>query len=214
MSRKRKTKRSSAKLPRDNPPNTQLRRYYERGDFPLQIEHGTNMRLAWKVEVDKLDYHHYLPILFDGLREKENPYAVIAEQGVYDLMQAAPHKVRPVIPQLIIPIKTALNTRDPEVMVKTLRVFQALIVCDATPEAPGKIGRTLIPYYRHILPVLNIFINSNSNMGDQMDYGQASGTNIGDIINETLELLEIHGGRDAYLNLKYIVPTYQSVVHV
>lgn len=25
-------------------------------------------------EVEKLDYHHYLPIFFDGLREKEDPY--------------------------------------------------------------------------------------------------------------------------------------------
>jgi hypothetical protein len=214
MSKKRKKTQSSAKMRRDNPPNTQLRRYYERGDLPLQIEHGTNLRLAWKVEIDKLDYHHYLPILFDGLREKENPYAVVAEQGAYDLMQAAPHKVRPVIPQLIIPIKTALNTRDPEIMVKALKILQALIVCDVTPDSPGKIGRTLVPYYRHILPVLNIFINSNSNLGDKIDYGQGSGGNIGDLINETLELLEIHGGRDAYLNLKYIIPTYQSVVHV
>ena len=108
MSKKRKKKLSSAKMRRDNPPNSQLRRYYERGDLPLQIEHGTHLRLAWKVEIDKLDYHHYLPIFFDGLREKENPYATVAEQGAYDLMQAAAHKVRPVIPQLIIPIKSLI----------------------------------------------------------------------------------------------------------
>jgi len=32
-------------------------------------------------------------------------------------------KVLPVIPQLIIPIKTALNTRDPEIIAVTLKVL-------------------------------------------------------------------------------------------
>ena len=36
-------------------------------------------------------------------------------QGVEDLLAAGGSKILPVIPQLIMPIKTALNTRDPEV---------------------------------------------------------------------------------------------------
>ena len=36
-------------------------------------------------------------------------------QGVEDMLKAGGSKILPVIPQLIIPIKTALNTRDPEV---------------------------------------------------------------------------------------------------
>ena len=144
-----------------------------------------------QVEIPKLDFHHYLPVFFDGLREVEEPYAVLAEQGVYDMLTAgwskvgerggcdarrlpscrpsavfvsarasystkwwtfqrrAPHtrhtpqttnhirytatrptQVLPVIPQLIIPVKTALNTRQPEVMVKVLKVLQALVTCD------------------------------------------------------------------------------------
>ena len=30
--------------------------------------------LAVAAQVEKLDYHHYLPIFFDGLREKEDPF--------------------------------------------------------------------------------------------------------------------------------------------
>jgi hypothetical protein len=33
---------------------------------------------------------------------------------VEDLLRAGGQRILPVIPQLIIPIKTALNTRDPE----------------------------------------------------------------------------------------------------
>ena len=36
-------------------------------------------------------------------------------QGVEDMLKAGGSKILPVIPQLIIPIKTALNTRDHEV---------------------------------------------------------------------------------------------------
>lgn len=36
------------------------------------IDHrGVKNKIQWKVEVTKLDYHHYLPIFFDGLRENE-----------------------------------------------------------------------------------------------------------------------------------------------
>ena len=65
---------SGAYARRRNPPNTELRRFYERGDLPCQIDHrGVTNKLAWKVEIDKLDFHHYLPLFFDGLREEEEP---------------------------------------------------------------------------------------------------------------------------------------------
>ena len=123
-----------------------------------------------------------------------------------------PAQVLPVIPQLIIPIKTALNTRDPNVMVKTLKVLQALVMADAQETGPALVGQALVPYYRQILPVLNIFIRKNSNMGDSIDYGQKNRINLGDLIQETLELFEQFGGEDAFINIKYLVPTYQSIV--
>jgi hypothetical protein len=67
------------------------------------------------VDVSKLDYHHYLPIFFDGVRETQQPYKFLAVKGVEDMLKAGGSKILPVIPQLIIPIKTALNTRDTEV---------------------------------------------------------------------------------------------------
>lgn len=199
---------------RPNPPNTELRRFYERGDLPIQIDHGgVANRLAWKVEIQKLDFHHYLPIFFDGLREEELPYSFVAEQGVMDMLEAGAHKVLPVVPQLIIPIKTALNTRERRVIVKVLKILQALVNCDvAVSGGAGLIGQALVPYYRQILPVLNIFINKNDNLGDKIDYSQRKRENLGELIVQTLEQLELHGGEDAFINIKYLVPTYQSVV--
>lgn len=201
----------SAFVERPNPPNTEFRRYYERGDLPVQIDHGgVHNRIAWKVAIDRLDFHHYLPIFFDGLREIEEPYAFLAEQGVYDMMNVASHKVLPVIPQLIIPIKTALNTRNRSVIAKVLKVLQSLVKCDEN--GPNLVGRALVPYYRQILPVLNIFIRRNDNLGDGMDYGQQKGGALGELIMKTLEQFEVHGGEDAFINIKYLVPVYESVV--
>jgi hypothetical protein len=203
-----------AYVARPNPPNTELRRFYERGDLPIQIDHGgVANRLAWKVEISKLDFHHYLPIFFDGVREVEMPYSFVAEQGILDMLEAGAHKVLPVIPQLIIPIKTALNTREKEVVVKVLKILQALVNADvAVSGGAGLIGQALVPYYRQILPVFNLFINNNENLGDGIDYSQRKRMNLGMLIIETLEQLEIHGGEDAFINIKYLVPTYQSVV--
>ena len=195
---------------RPNPPNTEFRRYYERGDLPVQIEHGgVHNRIAWKVAIEKLDFHHYLPIFFDGLREVEMPYAFLSEQGVYDMMQVGSSKIVPVIPQLIIPIKTALNTRDRSVIAKVLKVLQALVKCD---NEQNLVGQALVPYYRQILPVLNIFIRQNDNLGDGIDYGQQKRGNLGGLIMETLEAFEVHGGQNAFINIKYFVPVYESVI--
>ncbi len=63
-------------------------------------------KLAWKVSVDSLDYHYYLPLLFDGLRETEHPYVFLATNGIEDLLaKGGSKRILPVVPQLIIPIK-------------------------------------------------------------------------------------------------------------
>lgn len=35
---------------------------------------------------------------------------------------------------------------------------------------------------------------------------------IADVIEDTLQILERCGGPDAYINIKYIIPTYESCV--
>jgi hypothetical protein len=190
---------------RANPPNTTFRKFYERGDLPVQINHDHPRSIQWKIEVMKLDYHHYLPIFFDGLREKEHPYSLLAEIGSMNMLENGGKNVVPVIPQLIIPLKNALNTRDPEVMNRTLMIIQKLV------EADPFVGKALVPYYRQLLPVMNIFTSKNKNLGDGIEYGQRRMANLGDLIQDTLELLERRGGEDAFINIKYLIPTYQSV---
>ena len=50
------------------------------------------------------------------------------------------------------------------------------------------------------------------NLGDGIYYSQQKRENIGDLIQETLEKFELTGGEDAFINIKYMVPTYESVL--
>ena len=56
-------------------------------------------------------------------------------------------------------------------------------------------------------------MTSAVNTGDGIDYAQQKRENIGDLIDETLQLFERHGGDDAFINIKYMIPTYESCMH-
>ncbi|KAJ3042964.1 hypothetical protein HDV00_006271 [Rhizophlyctis rosea] len=193
--------------PRTNKEHTSFRKLYDRGDFPISVNHDAKgNKINWKVDIEKLDYHHYLPLFFSGLCETEEPYAFLARQGIHDLLDKGGNKILPVVPQLIIPIKKALNTRNIHVITTTLKVLQHLV------ESADMVGEALVPYYRQILPIFNLFKNKNVNLGDGIYYSQQKRENIGDLIQETLEKFELTGGEDAFINIKYMVPTYESVL--
>ncbi len=100
-------------------------------------------------------------------------------------------------------------------MCRTLKKLQKLV------QSGEFIGEALVPYYRQILPMFNLFKRKTCkyfpfcrefvvNIGDKIDYGQRYNTRIGELIQDTLEILEKHGGEDAYINIKYMIPTYES----
>ncbi|NXC01634.1 PACRG protein, partial [Orthonyx spaldingii] len=221
---------------------TAFRKFYDRGDFPIAVQHDSiGNKIAWKVEIENLDYHYFLPLFFDGLCETEFPYEFFARQGCHDLLEHGGNKILPVVPQLIIPIKNALNLRNQPILCTTLKVIQHLVV------SAEMVGEALVPYYRQILPVLSIFKHMNGstsshsqqrpevcaavpastetprrkqnvkfivevNLGDGIEYSQQKRENIGVLIQETLELFERYGGEHAYINIKYMIPTYASCI--
>lgn len=87
------------------PKPSSFRRFYERGVFPITME-SDGITITWKVNIEDLDFHHYLPMFFDGLTETEPPYNFLVEQGITDMLEHGGPKILPVVPQLIIPIKS------------------------------------------------------------------------------------------------------------
>ena len=99
---------SQSTAPRDFGP-TEFRRYYDRGDLPIALQHKAGENgIQWKIEPEELDYNHFLPIFFEGLRETVEPYQLLAKQGIYDMLERGNRKILNVIPQLILPIKSFL----------------------------------------------------------------------------------------------------------
>lgn len=102
---------------------------------------------------------------------------------------------------------------------RMLKVLLKLVNCT-------EIGEALVPYYRQILPILNMFKNMNGakkllcdrwyankcseNTGDGIVYSQYKNSNVGDLVDQTLHQLETYGGENAFINIKYMVPTYEG----
>ncbi|CAH2268380.1 parkin coregulated gene protein homolog [Pararge aegeria] len=186
---------------------TMFRKCYQRGEFPVAIEFTTSgKQLSWKVPIEKLDFHHYLPMFFDGLAEGTYPFSFIVERGIHDLVSKGSYKILPVVPQLIIPIKNAFATKRPTVLCHTLKCIQMIVMNS------DKVGEALVPYYRQILPILNLFKGRNRNLGAGIDNTTTRDENVADLIEDTLQILERHGGPDAFINIKYMIPTYESCV--
>jgi hypothetical protein len=177
----------------------------ERGDLPVRVNFaGAVRKLQWQADLAHLDYTHYLPLFMEGLRELDEPYHFLALQGTLELLDKGQSRVLPCLPHLVLPIKQNLMTRHHTVLCVQMKVLQALV--RGCPFA----GEALVPYYRQLLSVFNLFITKRVNCGDAIDYGQRRQENLGDLILETLHLLERHGGPDAFVNIKYMIPTYES----
>ena len=210
--------------------------------------------LSWVCPLHNLDYEHYLPIFFDGVRCTEDPYKFMARQvrkvgrrssapflhsplspdaqGAHELLEASrgyPERILPCIPSLISPLRLALTTKNAGIVLAALHCIQELVMCNygvgevrVRSRAAGRararlpprdrmtrsrpLRQAIVPFYRQILSVLNLFFTKRSNLGDQMDYGQWKNEDLGAAVLETLELLEKTGGPHAFINIKYMVP--------
>uniref|UniRef100_H3HDV0 Parkin co-regulated protein n=1 Tax=Phytophthora ramorum TaxID=164328 RepID=H3HDV0_PHYRM len=106
----------------------------------------------------------------------------------------------------VIPaLRTNMETRDDGALRDGLLLLQQLTLT-------AGVGPLIVPYYRQILPILNLFKSKRRNLGDEIDFRQHRLQDLGEVISETLELLERTGGEDAFINIKYMVPTYESAL--
>jgi len=88
----------------------------------------------------------------------------------------------------------------------TLAAIRHLLIAGKT----SAVGLALVPYYKHFLFMLKILgtrklTNSNGNF-TEFSYNKE----LHHDIEVTVQMLEKSGGPDAYLNIKYMLPTYES----
>ncbi|XP_014211591.1 parkin coregulated gene protein homolog [Copidosoma floridanum] len=195
----------------ERPPRgiTTFRRFYDRSALPVTLE-SDGQKVSWKFEefkeLKELDYNLYLPLMLDGLVECKPPFPQLVDHALADMLEHGTNKVLPVLPLLVRPIKRAVDTKISRIVCRTLRVLQRLVQSDHC------VGQALVPYFRQILPVLNILKDRTVHYGEEIDYSHQRGENVPDLIQETLQVLELHGGEEALANIKYVIPTYESCV--
>ena len=91
-------------------------------------------------------------------------------------------------------------------MAVVLKIIQKLTTCH------NLAGQALVPYYRQILPSLNLFKNKTRSTMDKVSGNTRFNEDMAELINDTLDLLDQTGGENAYVHIKYMVPTYQRAV--
>ncbi|KAF4702199.1 hypothetical protein FOZ63_005827 [Perkinsus olseni] len=188
--------------------------------MPFKMKHDGRKTLQWKVPPDTVDYSVVLPIFIDGLREVQPLFEFVAYEGAQELIKrGGDDRLLPILSKLILPLKRALNSKDPRAMRKALHLLQVMV------KSGEQIGEALVPYYRQLLPIFNIF-KGQRNMGTpldlsgcafpcvghEMDFG--SKRNLGAMIEDTLTVLETHGGEDVSCFIEETIARSLSVVGV
>ena len=168
---------------------------------------GPEYELARSSFLAALDYSVMLPLFFDGLREPSQPCQFLAHAGLKELLEADSadaSRVGPIIPTLVLPIRQALNTRDPDTVRRTILAIQQLVRVRGVDASGQSCGELLGPYYRHILPVFNLFKSRESLNSGKTDYAQS----LGELMDETMILMAERGAPEAQTEINRIVPLW------
>jgi len=184
-------------------------RAYQRGELPCKVLFkASGNSIEWTTPLAELQFDKYLPIFFDGMRELEAPYQFLAREGVREIMlflRSRPEVAVRCVPRLVGPMRTNLSTRVPSIVITTLQCCQDLL------KVHPNVGKALVPFYPQVLSMFNLFSTWRQNIGDAM-VGAAA--DIGDLVRDTLELMERTGGKDADLKIKHMVPCYESCMRI
>lgn len=128
--------------------------------------------------------------------------------GVWDLIHRASHKIGiETLSKLIAPIKRSLYTNDLIIIRRVLLVLQKL-----SRGNDGAIGIALVPYFNQLLPMINILKERYRTVKSCDHYEKDEHNDFIRFIDETLLILEQNGGPDAFINIKYSIPTYEQQV--
>ena len=91
-------------------------------------------------------------------------------------------------------LRTALSTREPETVFRVIRALHLLAAVPGAEPASGKtVGQLLVPFYRHLLPVFNLFKSRGSLASASDDYS----TSIGEAMDECAQADTLDQGTPA-----------------
>lgn len=186
---------------------------YGRHGFPVTTVHGLvdGRRFRWLVPPELVDYSVYLPVMADGLRERPSPYGACATFCLWELLARDDpgDRVLPALPMTVFPLRRALDSgpRDWPTTVRALTTLQKLA-------AVGPVGRALVPFYRQLLRPIGGYLQRFAEVITTDGLHPGVTYNMAELCHNTLCVLERTGGACAYVNIKNVIPTYQSCTAV
>ncbi|CAJ0586765.1 unnamed protein product, partial [Mesorhabditis spiculigera] len=184
-----------------------FRHYFSTGALPVKIDHnsvGPPTKLKWTYtqrELSEEMLRMLLPKFALGLPLLDQPYRFVAERGFGDLLDACKSS-RPVIaslPQIVRAIRAALYSFDNH---KKREMLKALIKLSMIQG----VGPALVPFYRQLLPPLRVVNHISAADRNKISIDRDLERDIEVTLNE----LEKSGGPNAYINIKYVLPMYES----
>jgi len=125
------------------------------------------------------------------------------------------------IRSIVYPLKDNLRTLDDDICIKMFRVCQVII------KRSDKLAESFVPHFHIILPMFEVVKNRHQKYGrvvarqakKQPDPSEGfvklqdlkrNVVDIEDLIQETLEYFEKHGGLMAFVTIKKMIPRYES----
>ncbi|KAE9553572.1 hypothetical protein FO519_003212 [Halicephalobus sp. NKZ332] len=131
------------------------------------------------------------------------PYDLIATKSVRDLLTTVhgPRIAAETMTDLVPQIRKGLNSRSFEKRTAMLDLIEQIARLNGC-------GRLLVPFYRQLLPPFR----KTKQVVVSTDISQTASDKYWDRAERTLGVLEKYGGPNASINIKYIIPQFQSSV--
>ena len=157
-----------------------------------RLQHGSvKHKLQWQTEPSALNYNPILITFFEGLLETRHPYIFVVRQGILELLDApgAQEKIRPLIGAFVIPLRTALST-------KNMDLYRTCLIC--LQKLAALVGPLLCPHLGLLLPPMANKVLSSDIQVRELTY-------------QVLGECERDCGPDALKIIRSRVPTYSSI---
>lgn len=188
------------------PPRTNFRRAYDVGSLPVALEHGWTARglsIRWLVDIHKLSIPFYLPLFCNGLCEIRNPLQFLSSQGTLALVEVAGREVLPILKECIDGIRLAFYTKHPASITNACYVIQKMALCC------HDVAEAIVKRFYRTLSLLSSFRSCKPKFRGEMDYCNTRNV-LGDIIEDTLHILDERSGPSGYYYLKLAIPSFES----
>ncbi|CEF60550.1 Parkin co-regulated protein family-containing protein [Strongyloides ratti] len=178
--------------------------------LPLQIVDGVGKKtISWNISLEDTNIStikNLFQVVASGLPSTESPYETIALEAFDSLLllPTSEHCLYQVLTDIVLAIRKALDYGNDEKKIKILNIIIKMTKMK-------HIGICLVPYYKQLLgplrqPYSKIFL-SNERIKRKNDLNY----HLSHYIHKTLVALEESGGRNALVNICYVIPHYQSV---